>query len=198
MVTFWFEFASTYSSLAAFRIEGLAKQAGVEVAWKPFLLGPIFKAQGLNTSPFLLYPEKGKYMWRDMQRQFDLLGLPALKLPQAFPQNSLLAARLATLGLGFDWGRDFVRAVYEAQFVHGKDISDPATLAPILQGLGQDSAQAIERAKTDADIKAQLRSATQAAQDAGLFGAPSFTTSDGELFWGHDRLEEALNWQARL
>ena len=198
MFTFWFEFASTYSSLSAFRIGDLAEKAGVEVVWKPFLLGPIFKAQGLETSPFLLYPEKGKYMWRDMERQFELLELEPLKLPDVFPQNSLLAARIATLGLAQTWGRDFTCAVYEAQFIHGKDISDHATLSAILSTLDQDGQAVIAAALSDADNKARLRSATETAQSMGLFGAPSFTTSDGELFWGNDRLEEALNWQARL
>jgi 2-hydroxychromene-2-carboxylate isomerase len=55
---FWYDFASTYSYLSAMRIEALAAAAGAEVAWKPFLLGPIFHAQGWTTSPFNLYPPR--------------------------------------------------------------------------------------------------------------------------------------------
>ena len=68
-VTFWFEFASTYSYLSAMRIDAEAEARGVEVVWKPFLLGPIFKAQGWETSPFSIYPEKGENMWRDLERR---------------------------------------------------------------------------------------------------------------------------------
>ena len=49
---FWYDFASTYSYLSAMRIEALAAPAGVEIVWRPFLLGPIFQAQGWTTSPF--------------------------------------------------------------------------------------------------------------------------------------------------
>ena len=65
---FWFDFASTYSYPAAMRIEKLAAGRGVSVVWRPFLLGPIFAARGWKDSPFSLQPEKGRYMWRDLER----------------------------------------------------------------------------------------------------------------------------------
>ena len=49
----------------------------------------------------------------------------------------------------------------------------------------------LERARSDG-IKAALKAQTAAAMDKGLFGAPSFVANDGELFWGFDRMEEAL------
>ena len=61
-LTFWYEFASSYSYLSAMRIDAAAQAAGVEVVWQPFLLGPIFKAQGWTSSPFSLYPAKGRYI----------------------------------------------------------------------------------------------------------------------------------------
>src|SRR5436309_16050468 len=112
---FFYEFASTYSYIAAMRIGERAAEAGVAVRWRPFLLGPIFKAQGLDTSPFNLYPVKGRYMVRDCERQCAALGL-AFRLPQPFPQNALLAARVAQAALAEGWGEDFSRAVYRAQF----------------------------------------------------------------------------------
>lgn len=102
-LTFWFEFASTYSYLSAMRIEVLAEEAGVGIVWKPFLLGPIFKAQGWDTSPFNLYPAKGKYMVRDMERIAEARGLK-FRLPDPFPQNGL-HGRLALVGLEEGWGR---------------------------------------------------------------------------------------------
>jgi 2-hydroxychromene-2-carboxylate isomerase len=88
---FWFEFASTYSYPAAMRVEAAARAAGVPLAWRPFLVGPIFRAQGWNDSPFNIYPAKGRYMWRDLERICAQLGLP-LRRPSAFPRNGLLAA----------------------------------------------------------------------------------------------------------
>jgi 2-hydroxychromene-2-carboxylate isomerase len=93
-VDFWYEFASTYSYPAAMRIGTLAAERGVTVAWRPFLLGPLFAEQGWRDSPFNIYPAKGRYMWRDMERICGALGLP-LRRPDPFPQNSLLAARRA-------------------------------------------------------------------------------------------------------
>ena|ERR1700674_3875011 len=81
-LTFWYEFASTYSWLAAERIDALAAAAEVEIHWRAFLLGPIFVAQGWNSSPFNLYPAKGNNMWRDMERLCALMGLPQ-RLPAA-------------------------------------------------------------------------------------------------------------------
>src|SRR5215510_4878250 len=89
---FWFDFASTYSYLAAMRIGPLADKAEVQVRFRPFLLGPILKAQGWVTSPFNLYPAKGHNMWRDLERSCAELKLP-FRRPDPFPQNSLLAAR---------------------------------------------------------------------------------------------------------
>jgi len=195
-LTFWFDFASTYSYLAAMRIGALASARGVEVAWQPFLLGPIFKAQGWETSPFNLYPAKGRYMWRDMERQAARLGLPPVTRPDPFPQPSLLAARTALVGLEDGWGEDFSRAVFAAQFVEGKGIAEPATLAPILTDLGADPGAVLARTQAP-EIKDRLRVATEEAARLGVFGAPSFTAEDGELFWGNDRLEEALDWPAR-
>jgi 2-hydroxychromene-2-carboxylate isomerase len=105
---FWFDFASTYSYPAAVRIGLAAAEAGVAVRFRPFLLGPIFEAQGWDTSPFNIYDAKGRYMWRDLERLCADLGLP-FRRPEPFPQNSLLAARIAIAGLAVEapWSTEF-------------------------------------------------------------------------------------------
>jgi len=195
-LTFWFEPASTYSYLSAIRIADLATAAGVAVAWRPFLLGPIFKAQGWTTSPFNLYPAKGRYMVRDIERIAAERRL-AFRLPQPFPAASLLAARLAVALDGHPHLPDFVRATYLASFADGRDIADPGVLADVLGRLGLDAAALLMRAGGE-PVKQALRDNTEAAMACGVFGAPTFTASDGELFWGDDRLEQALAWQQRI
>src|SRR6266852_4742783 len=190
-LTFWYEFASTYSWLAAERIETLAAQAGVEVAWRPFLLGPIFAAQGWTSSPFNLFPAKGRNMWRDMERQCAGMNLPPIVRPEPFPQNSLLAARVAT-ALPPTARAPFSRAVYRAQFTQGRSIADRAVLAAILEDVGVPS-DALAAAEAG-EMKSALRQATEEAQSLGIYGAPSLTTRSGELFWGNDRLEQALEY----
>jgi 2-hydroxychromene-2-carboxylate isomerase len=188
---FWFEFASTYSYPAAMRIERLAAAAGVAVRWRPFLLGPIFGAQGWRDSPFNIYPVKGKYMWRDLARICAREGLPLRLPPVAFPQNGLKAARLALAGEAEGWTPAFTRAVYTANFAEQKNIADDAVLNDILMRLGIDPAAA-----TAAIDKDRLKAQTGEAIARGVFGAPSFTVGD-ELFWGNDRLEDALAWAVK-
>jgi 2-hydroxychromene-2-carboxylate isomerase len=192
---FWFDFASTYSYPAAMRISALADKALVSVRFRPFLLGPIFKAQGWNTSPFNLFAAKGLHMWRDLERICAGLALP-FRRPEPFPQSSVLAARVALVGLQQTWGTDFCRAVYHAEFAEGRRIDKPETIRAILSGLHIEAEPALAAAQTD-EIKNQLRSETAEAQRLDIFGAPSFTTADGELFWGNDRLEAALAWAQR-
>jgi 2-hydroxychromene-2-carboxylate isomerase len=196
-IDFWFDFASSYSYPAAMRIGVAARHAGVAVRWQPFLLGPIFKAQGWDSSPFNLYEAKGRYMWRDLERLTAALDLP-LRRPEPFPQNSLLAARIAVAGQAVDapWVDEFFIAVFRAQFGEGRRIDDAATLSAILTGLDVDAATALAAAQAD-DNKTRLRSQTEEAQRLGIFGAPTFVTPDGELFWGNDRLEAALAWAKR-
>jgi 2-hydroxychromene-2-carboxylate isomerase len=192
---FWFEFASTYSYPAAMRIGALARDRGVIVRWRPFLLGPVFKAQGWDNSPFNIYPVKGRYMWRDLERICAAAGLPFVR-PAVFPQNTILAARVALVALGEGWGEDFSCAVYAAEFGEGRDIGAPGLIADILTALGRDADAVITRAQAD-DNKLVLRKNTEEAQALGIFGAPSIVTAGGELFWGNDRLEAALDWARR-
>lgn len=195
-VTFWFEFASTYSYLSAMRIEEMARKADVEVIWKPFLLGPIFKAQNWDTSPFNLYPAKGHYMVRDIERIAQARGL-VFRLPEPFPQNGLLAARLALAGLEEGWGPAFIRTVFSLEFAEQQNIAERSTLATALAAAGASENEAFVRAQAP-EIKSKLRENTEEAQMQGIFGAPSFTTESGELFWGDDRLEDALLWSTRI
>ena len=186
---FWHELASTYSYLSAMRIGALAEAAGVTVIWKPLLLGPIFRAQGWDTSPFNIYPAKGKYMVRDMERLAAARGLP-FRLPTPFPQNSLHAARLALIGHAEGWGVAFTHAVYEGEFAGGADIGEKRVLGAILKRLGLDAEALFARSETP-ENKQRLRQQTEEAQELGIFGSPSFLVG-GELFWGDDRLEHAL------
>ena len=195
VLDFWFDFASTYSYLAAARIRPLAAEAKVQVRFRPFLLGPIFKAQGWDTSPFNLYDAKGRHMWRDMERLAAELML-TFRRPDPFPQNSLLPSRVALLGLTQGWGKEFSVAVYRAQFEQGRRIDDTGTLTEILSNMNVDATATLQAAQSD-DNKLRLRSQTEEAQKRGVFGAPSFVTASGELFWGNDRLEQALAWAKR-
>ena len=192
-LTFWFEFASTYSYLSAMRLPALAQSAGVEVEWRPFLLGPIFAAQGWESSPFNLYAAKGNYMWRDVHRRADGYGLQ-FRRPDPFPQNSLLAARCAQVALAHTGGVTFCQNVFLAQFGTGQNISDPDVILACATSAGL-PVDILDRAQ-DPVNKHSLRESTEEAARIGLFGAPSFVVGN-ELFWGDDRLQAALSWAAK-
>jgi 2-hydroxychromene-2-carboxylate isomerase len=194
-IEFWYEFGSTYSYPAAMRIELLAADAGVALRWRPFLLGPILKQQGLNDSPFNIFVVKGRHMWRDLERICQADGLPLALPPVRFPQNGLKAARLALVGEPEGWTPAFTRAVFAANFAEQKDISEDATLCTILSALGANADAAFAAADTP-ESKDALKRQTEEAAARGLFGAPSFTIGD-ELFWGNDRLEAAIAWAKR-
>jgi 2-hydroxychromene-2-carboxylate isomerase len=134
-------------------------------------------------------------MWRDLERICGALDLPFAE-PPGFPQNTLLAARVALVALAQSWGEEFCRTVYRTQFGDGRNIGDRAVLADVLRALGQDADAVIDQSQSD-EVKARLRAQTEEAAARGIFGAPSFITDDGELFWGNDRLESALEWAKR-
>jgi 2-hydroxychromene-2-carboxylate isomerase len=191
---FWFDFASTYSYPAAMRIQAVAQAHHVDIEWNAFLLGPIFKAQGWNDSPFNIYPAKGRYMWRDLERICESLAIP-FRRPTVFPRNSVLAARIVTQFNGAAWIPGFVKAVYQANFVADRDIAERAVIANCLRQIDIDFEPVIS-AVMNRDSKARFRAQTERAVRQNIFGAPSFV-SNSELFWGNDRLEQAVQWHAQ-
>jgi 2-hydroxychromene-2-carboxylate isomerase len=188
-IEFWFEFASNYSYLSVMRIEDAARQWGVRIAWKPFLLGPIFRELGFETSPFVLQKEKGAYVWRDMARQCRKYGLRWTK-PTTFPRLAVLPARVALLGAEQPWIGAFCRHVMELNFALDKDINQPDRMADVLKELGRPALELLDRAQAE-PAKKLLREQTDAARAKGIFGAPTFFVGT-EMFWGNDRLEDAL------
>ncbi len=192
---FWFDYASTYSYVAAMRIEDAARSAGVRVAWRPFLLGPIFSEQlGIKDSPFNVFPVRGRYMWRDLERLCQKYGLP-WRRPSAFPRASLLAARVGCVAGDAPWAPAFHRSVFRANFAEDRDVAAAAVLRELLVALGQDADALLDRAVTP-EAKQALRDRGAEAARLGIFGAPDFVV-DGELFFGQDRLEDALAWCGR-
>lgn len=191
-LTFWFDFSSTYSYLAAMRLEEEAAAAGVTAVWQPFLLGPIFQEAGYNGSPNLAMASKAQYMWVDLARRARRRGV-AFQKPAVFPQKGVAPAR-AALALSADVRPAFCRAVFAEEFAHGRNVAEPEVLADAARAAGLDAEQ-IAAAAGDPSAKEALFAAGAEAKRLGLFGAPTFVTSDGALFWGDDRMEDALSWE---
>lgn len=185
---FWFEFGSTYTYLSVMRIEALADAAGVSLAWKPFLLMPVLKHLGLD-NPFTTNTAKGAYMWADLMRRAEALDIP-IRRPSVYPPNSLVTARVAWLGIDESWGVAFTKEAFRQHWLNDVIIGTDENTQASLLAAEQNPTAALTRARSEANKEA-LRAQTQQAIAFGLFGSPSFV-ADGELFWGDDRLEEAL------
>jgi 2-hydroxychromene-2-carboxylate isomerase len=188
-IEFWFEFGSNYSYLSALRIEHLARRAGVAIRWQPFLLGPIFASFGWSTSPFVLQPEKGAYVWNDMRRQCAKYGVP-WRRPSVFPRSAVLATRVALHGAHEPWIADFVTALMRANFARDEDIGSEVKVIEALRELGLPAMAILADCQSETS-KPRLRQQTERAKALGIFGAPTFFVGS-DMFWGNDRLDDAI------
>lgn len=193
-IEFWFEFGSNYSYLSVMRIQDAAARHGVTLVWKPFLLGPIFKSFGWDTSPFVLQKEKGEYMWNDMIRQCHKYGLPWTR-PTTFPRPALLPMRVALFGAGQPWMNAYCKRIMRLNFAEDRDIHSSETVGEVLAQLNLPALEIIEDAQSERN-KLRLREQTEEAAAKGVFGAPTFFVR-GEMFWGNDRLDDALTLAAQ-
>jgi 2-hydroxychromene-2-carboxylate isomerase len=193
-IEFWFEFGSNYSYLSVMRIEEAAARLDVPIRWKPFLLGPIFRSFGWDTSPFVLQKAKGDYVWQDMERQCRKLGVP-WRRPTTFPRTALLPMRVALLGAEQPWMGAYCRRIMTLNFAEDRDIDAPDVVAEVLDQLGLPARPLLDAAQSDTH-KLKLRQQTEAALARGIFGAPTFFVGD-EMYWGNDRLDDALACASR-
>ena len=185
-IEFYFDFGSPAAYLAATQLPHIAADTGAALLWKPMLLGGVFQATG-NHSPADIKP-KGPYMNADLKRFARRYGVPFVHNPH-FPINTLLLMRGAT-GVQTqqpDRFADYVDAVFQAVWVDGKNMNDPATVGAVLQAAGFDAIELMALANAQ-PTKDQLKTATQDAVARGVFGAPTMFVGD-EMFWGQDRLD---------
>lgn len=192
-IEFWFDFSSPYSYLAAEKIDALAANHQRIVHWRPVLLGAIF--QVTNAVPLVQLPLKGDYSVRDFARSARYLHLP-FTMPSRFPLPTQQAARAYYWLCDHDVAKahDFARALFRALFVHDRDISDLAVVCDVAASMGLD-ADTLSLAVAKPEVKARLKSETDAAILKGVFGAPFFRVDD-ESFWGVDRLPQLEQWLA--
>ena len=190
---FWYEFASPYSYFSMMRIEELAAASNIDIHYQPFLLGPLFKEFGWNTSPFNIYAEKGENFFRDIEREAEFYKLPPIKILEEFPQPGLAAARVALIGMEEGWGVEFSKAIYQRQFQEGVQTKGKEDVMEVLQALNISEAEGVIGKANSDENKNRLRVITEQAKQKKIFGAPTFIVGN-ELFWGNDRLERAISY----
>ena len=190
-IEFWFSIGSTYTYLSVTRLKEVEQKFEVKFCWQPFSVRKIMLE--MDNVPFPPTKQvKADYMWRDIERRAQGYGFEA-KVPAPYPLNEFdLANRIAVIGMQEGWCSEYVIATYRRWFVAGLEPGSEPNVSESLREIDQDPERALELAADETIAKAYL-SQTEQAQSKRIFGSPSFIV-DGELFWGDDRLEDAVNW----
>ena len=180
------------------RIEHLASAAGLTVAWRPFDRSAMDRPPGTprlanSPGPFS-NPVKLGYMWRDLERRAVRHGLPYRK-PAIYPVQWRQTAWVGLVGNKEGWGAAFTRRVFTMNFAEGRPIGIDDNLAEAVRDIGQDPVAVLAKANQP-QVESELLAATEEARARKMFGSPHFWVG-GELFWGDDRLEEAIQWARR-
>jgi 2-hydroxychromene-2-carboxylate isomerase len=185
-VTFYFDVGSPYAYLAAERVPTLLPEP---VHWQPVLLGGLFKLTGRSSWALGDYRRRQSGM-AEIERRARGYGLPPIVWPDPWPTDYLGAMRVAMFAFEQGLGREFTHAAMRAAFQRGHELSITAHVLDAAAQVGLDRA-ACQAAMADKRIKAALREVTDAAHARGVFGVPTVAIGD-ELFWGDDRLEDAV------
>jgi 2-hydroxychromene-2-carboxylate isomerase len=189
-IDFWFTMGSTYSYLSVARLTDVERSTGVTFRWRPFHL--LLILQEMKHIPFADKPAKARYMWRDIARRAAMYGLP-VNVPAPYPAKQSVTANLvAIVGMREGWGSDFVRAAYRRWLQKGEETGSVPNLSGSLGDIGQDAARVLALANSP-QTNERLLAETDAANELGIFGSPTFVVG-GELFWGDDRMEDAISW----
>jgi 2-hydroxychromene-2-carboxylate isomerase len=187
---FFFFIGSTYTYLTVMRLEALAERERLAVRWRPFNVRAIMLKQ--SNIPFRSKPVKMAYMWRDVERRARRYGIPFRSIPPYPVDPDDLANRVAVLAATEGWCPEYTRATYLSWFVDGKAPGEIEHLRSLLSDLGRDPEAVIARAN-EPDIRERYGAETAAAEAMGIFGSPTFVARD-EIFWGDDRLDDAIEW----
>jgi len=193
-IEFWFSIGSTYTYLSVTRLKEVEQKFDVKFSWQPFSVRKIMLE--MDNVPFPPTKQvKADYMWRDIKRRAQGYGFEA-EVPAPYPLNEFdLANRIAVIGMQEGWCSEYVIATYRRWFVAGLEPGSEPNVSESLREIDQDPERVLELAADEIIVKAYL-SQTEQAQSKNIFGSPSFIV-DGELFWGDDRLEDAVNWVLR-
>jgi 2-hydroxychromene-2-carboxylate isomerase len=176
--------------LAVMRLEDVVRPAGLAVRWRPYNPRTLF--QEMNVFPFPDGAPKTKHMWRDIERRASAYGHP-VRLPVPHPlKDSAIANRVALLGMREGWGPAFVRTAYRRWFHFGEENGGEPNIRAALETSGQNYECVMEIANSS-ETHRELELETDEARRLGLFGSPIFVVDD-EMFWGNDRLEDAVSW----
>ena len=181
-VSWIFDVVSPFAYLALKQLSRLPGNVSVELV--PVLLAGLLGHFG-QVGPAEI-PSKRRFTYRFVLWRARKLGIP-MRLPPAHPFNPLAALRLI---IAAGAHRRVVETVFDAVFLHGRDVADPVVIADLARELGVANPQA---ALSDPAVKGRLRENTDWAIARGVFGVPTFVVGE-ELFWGQDAFDMLLDY----
>lgn len=186
--TFYFDLGSPYAYLSAERVSGLFAEAELEQPeWEPILLGGLFARFDRGSWSQTPIREEGM---AEVERRAEAQGLPAIRWPDPWPGNSLLAMRAATFAKQTGRTVSFSLAAFRQAFAAGRDLTDFDNVLIAAAGC-ELHPNALTKAVEMTSVKDALRTATDHAGDRGVIGVPALVVGE-EVFWGDDRLEDAV------
>ena len=193
-IDFYFSIGSTYTYLTVTRILDVENKHQVKFNWKPFSVRAIMKE--MNNIPFPKEKmNKVNYMWRDIERRAEGYGFFA-KTPVPYPLSEFdLANQIAILGLEKDWGIDYIRLTYKKWFQEGKEPAIESSISEVCNELKLNKEEITSEALKK-EIQDKYEANTNSARENKIFGSPSFVVKN-EVFWGDDRMEDAIKWNSK-
>jgi len=189
-VVFYYDFNSPYSYLAAERISGVFSEANVEQPeWQPISFGHVLKTTGRR--PWSFEEDKAADL-AEIQRRADERGLPEVVYPGGWPIENYSLNPLRAAIYAKESGRvvSFTLAAFRQVFAAGRDMSDTDNVL-LAAAACELHPNAVLKGMETRSVKDRLKAATDEAIELGLEGIPTVAVGD-ELFWGDDRLEEAV------
>lgn len=182
-VDFWFDLVSGYSWLAIARAADFAAEHGVQWRLRPFVLGAVLDRIGRRA---IAQVESTRgYAVADVARLGRSMGLE-LNGPPRHPFQSVPALRAHALHQDSERSLPLARELFAAGWERNQDLTDVEVLKRCVAAVDLPTDD-LEDALFSAEARTLLRSNTDEAGAAGVFGAPFFFL-DGEPFWGHDRM----------
>jgi len=188
-IDFWFSIGSLYTYLTVMRIDRVEDLHDLSFRWRPFNVRAIMIE--MDNLP-MRKPEKVEYIWRDLERRSAMYLCDFPARPPYPLKNFDLANRIAVVAAAEGWCAEYARATYGLWFSEGQEAGSEPNVSTCLREIGQDPSRVLPLAASEATGRA-FDAATAEARSLGVFGAPTFVTG-GEVFWGDDRLEDAVRW----
>lgn len=189
---FYYDFNSPYAYLAAERVSGLFAEAGVaQPEWQPISFGHLLRETG--RTPWSMQadgPDRGDLA--ELERRVAERGLPEIRYPEGWPVENYSLNPLRAAVYAKEAGRvvSFSLACFRQVFAGGRDMSDIENVL-IAAAACELHPNAVLKGIETKSVKDKLRSVTERALEVGVEGIPTVAVGD-RLFWGDDRLEEAV------